>query len=131
MPVIHIQSLPFEQEVELGELTENIAQDFSEIAGFTPSHVTVTWSFYPSGGLANNGQSAQFQPKDTHPLQVEVITPDFYTDKRLGEVLSVIATCISRHTEIRTSNLFISHRPVASGGVFERGEVVRWDISKK
>ncbi len=30
MPVIHIQSLPFEQDVDLGELTEKIASDFSE-----------------------------------------------------------------------------------------------------
>lgn len=131
MPVIQIQSLPFEAETELGEITEKIAQDFSEIAGFTPSHVTVTWSFFPAGGVAYNGQSAQFQSLESHPVQVEVITPDFYTDKRLGEVLSVVATCISKHSGVLTSNLFISHRPVASGGVFERGEVVRWDISKK
>lgn len=126
MPFIHIKSLPFDQSLDAPTVIEGLARDFASATGIALEHVTVTWDYLPSGHYAVAGKTAAYQPRDSHPFLVDLLTPDFNSPEIIEKMLTVVAQSIARHTNMPIHNIFIYHRQARSGSVFDAGEIVRW-----
>ncbi|WP_148717384.1 hypothetical protein [Chitinolyticbacter meiyuanensis] len=126
MPFIHIQALPFESAFDVASAIEAFSVDFAEAAGVGLEHITVTWRWLEPGHYAVGGRSAQRQPRGSHPLLVELVTPDFHPPATVEKMLQVLADSLARRTGLPVDNVFIQHRRAKAGRVFDAGQIVRW-----
>jgi phenylpyruvate tautomerase PptA (4-oxalocrotonate tautomerase family) len=126
MPFIHVKSLPFQPPLKIAAVVEGLTKDFSKGAGIGLQHVTATWEFLSPGHYAVAGKTAARQPQRSHPVLVDLLTPDFNTPAQIEKMLLVIVSSISRRAKIPKRNIFVNHRQAHSGRVFDDGEVVRW-----
>lgn len=128
MPFIHIQSLPVsESTFSLNRILPAVSSDFSKALELDTQHITVTWQFYPPNSYSVAGKVSPSQPKNSHPILVEVFAPDFNSQETVEKMLTTIANSIAEHAAVNVSNVFISFRPARSGQVFSDGDIVRWD----
>lgn len=126
MPFIHIKSLPFEKSFKVTSVLEGLTKDFAKGTSIGLEHVTATWEFLPSGHYAVAGKTVSHQPQDSHPVLVDLLSPDFNGPVKVEKMLKVIAASISKRARIPIENIFINHRQAHSGMVFDAGEIVRW-----
>ncbi len=126
MPFIHVKSLPFEQSLDIAAVLEGLSRDFAEGTSTGIEHVTATWEFLPAGHYAVAGKAASYQPQSSHPVLVDLLSPDFNSPQKIERMLQVAASSIARRTGIPIDNIFINHRAAHSGMVFDAGEIVRW-----
>jgi phenylpyruvate tautomerase PptA (4-oxalocrotonate tautomerase family) len=126
MPFIHIKSLPFKQHIEVEEVVELLNRKFASELDISLEHVTVTWEFFLPGHYAHSGKVLPRQAANSHPLQVELFTPDFFTDETITKMFECIADFLSENTGVKYENIFISHREVRSGRVFNGGKIDKW-----
>jgi phenylpyruvate tautomerase PptA (4-oxalocrotonate tautomerase family) len=126
MPFIHIKSLPLDSAVKVSAVVEGITKDFARGTGIEIEHVTATWSFFSQGHYAVAGKAADQQPENSHPLLVDLLTPDFNDAAQIEKMLLVAAKSISKRTQVAINNIFINHGQAHSGMVFDDGEVVHW-----
>jgi phenylpyruvate tautomerase PptA (4-oxalocrotonate tautomerase family) len=126
VPFIHIKSLPFEHELDISRVIQQITDDFSIAAGIGKEHITVTWCFIPAGQYAVAGQAAQCQSASGHPLIVDLLVPDFNTSETIELFIQETAKSISQHTQLPLDNIFINCSLARSGRVFDSGEMVHW-----
>jgi phenylpyruvate tautomerase PptA (4-oxalocrotonate tautomerase family) len=126
MPFIHIKSLPLDSAVKVSAVVEGITKDFARRTGIEIEHVTATWSFFSQGHCAVAGKAADQQPENSHPLLVDLLTPDFNDAAQIEKMLLVAAKSISKRAQVAINNIFINHRQAHSGMVFDDGEVVHW-----
>lgn len=126
MPFIHIKSLPFEEPLDVGATIQGLADDFADQTGISRIHVTVTWEFFDPGHYTTAGKSAHCQPRESHPILVDFLTPDTHSPDTIADMLNILARSISKHAKFAVENIFINHRLAHSGRVFDDGEVVRW-----
>ncbi len=126
MPFIHVKSLPFDEPRDVRTVLEGLTRDFAEATGIDVEHVTATWEFFPEGNYAIAGVAALYQPQASHPVLVELVTPDFNSPEDVENMLKAVALSISKRAKVQMDNVFISYRGVGSGTVFDKGEVVRW-----
>jgi phenylpyruvate tautomerase PptA (4-oxalocrotonate tautomerase family) len=126
MPFIHIKSLPFEEDLEMSSILTGISHDFSEQVGVEIKHVTVTWEYLEAWHYAAGGRTVASQPKDSHPILVNLLVPDFNPPETIQKMLECIAASIARRVGIPEGNIFINVRQAHSGQVFDAGEIVRW-----
>jgi phenylpyruvate tautomerase PptA (4-oxalocrotonate tautomerase family) len=126
MPFIHVKSLPFDPPLNIIALVEGITKDFAEGADIALEHVTATWELFPIGHYAVAGKTVSHQPKVSHPVLVDVLTPDFNKSSEVEKMLRVVASSISTRANVPIKNIFINHRYAHSGMVFDAGEIVKW-----
>ena len=126
MPFIHIKSLPFADEPDTPALLENLCADFAAATGVGIEHVTATWEWLAPGHYAVGGKAADRQPRASHPLLVDLLTPDFNAGADVERMLVAIADSLAEHAGVARDNIFISQRDARSGRVFDAGETVRW-----
>lgn len=126
MPFIHITSLPFAGRFDAPAAISAISADFCAASGVAPRHVTVTWRYLEGGHHAVGGEPAFEQPRDSHPVLVDLLAPDFNTPEQVETMLCALAKSIASHCDIAPHNVFICYRAAASGCVFDAGDVVRW-----
>ncbi len=126
MPFIHIKSLPFEKSVEIKTVLEGISEDFSHETEIALEHVTATWEFFLPGHYAVAGKSEEQQPGKSHPILVDLLTPDFNDAKTVERMLKCIAKSLAKRAGVLRDNIFINHRHAHSGMVFDNGKIVRW-----
>lgn len=126
MPFIHVKSLPFEQAIEMPALVQGLTEDFAEGTGVGLEHVTATWIFLQPGHYAVAGNTSAGQPATSHPVLVDLLSPDFNSQEQIENMLRIVAASISKRTLIPLNNIFINHRQASSGRVFDAGEIVRW-----
>lgn len=126
MPFIHIKSLPFDPPLNMSPVVEGITKDFANGTGIGLEHVTATWEFISSGNYAVAGEAQHHQPSSTHPVLVDILSPDFNHMQQVEKMLQVAAKSISEHVRIPMGNIFINHRYARSGMVFDAGKVVKW-----
>lgn len=126
MPFIHIKSLPFEENIDMANVVNNIALDFAKSNGVALEHIYTTWEYFCAGHYCKGGELAEFQPKTNFPIIVDLLIPDFNEEKKIAKMLESIADSISRQLEFPKQNVFINHRQAHSGMVFDDGEIVRW-----
>ena len=124
MPFIHIKSLPL--AVDVGAVLEGISRDFAEGTGIALKHVHVTWEFLRPRHYAVAGKTRERQPKSSHPLLVDLLSPDFNAAATVETMLACVASSLAKHARIPRSNIFINHRQARSGMVFDAGTVERW-----
>jgi phenylpyruvate tautomerase PptA (4-oxalocrotonate tautomerase family) len=126
MPIIQIKSLPFKQHLELKEVIEQLSRRFSSEMDISPEYITVTWEYYLPGHYAHSGKAIPRQDPATHPLMVELFTPDVHTEEMIGKMFECIANILSEETEVNFENIFITHHEIHSGQVFDGGNIVKW-----
>lgn len=126
MPFIHVKSLPFERTIEMPALVRGLTKDFAKGTGIGLEHITATWEFLPSGHYAVAGKTRMHQPGNSHPVLVDLLSPDFNSPEQIENMLRVVAASIAKRAQVPLNNIFINHRRAHSGMVFNAGEVVRW-----
>lgn len=126
MPFIHVKSLPFDGEFQAAEVVAGITSDFAASTGVGAEHVTATWQFILPMHYAVAGQVAEHQPQNSHPVLVDLLSPDFNNMETVAKMLKSVAESIAKRTGVPQQNIFINHRQAHSGMVFDAGEVVRW-----
>jgi phenylpyruvate tautomerase PptA (4-oxalocrotonate tautomerase family) len=126
MPFIHVKSLPFGRAFDMASVLEGLTHDFAEGTSIGLEHVTATWEFLPPGHYAVAGKAESRQPDNSHPVLVDVLSPDFNPSEKIEKMLRVIASSISARVKIPIDNIFINHRQARSGMVFDAGEIERW-----
>lgn len=126
MPFIHVKSLPFDRTFNVASVLEGLTKDFAKGASIGLEHVTATWEFLPARHYAVGGKTATHQPENSHPVLVDLLSPDFNPPEKIEKMLEVIASSISKHAKIPINNIFINHRQAHSGMVFDVGEIARW-----
>ncbi len=126
MPVIHIRSLPFNPPLNTPGVLEAVTQQFAKEAGVRLKYVSACWSYLEPGHYVDAGQARGEQAAASHPLLVELLTPDVHQPASIEKQLTCLALALSRHTGISLHNIFIQHREARSGQVFDQGDIVRW-----
>lgn len=126
MPFINITSLPFTKSLDTGAVLEGVSRDFSKATGIELAHVHATWEFLKPGHYAVAGRVRNRQPKSSHPLLVDLLTPDFNDAKAIETMLICVASSLAKRTGVSRSNIFINHRQAHSGMVFDAGSVEHW-----
>ena len=79
-------------------------------------------------GIAQTGtgKTCTQQPGNSHPVLVDLLSPDFNSPEQIENMLRVVAASIAKRAQVSLNNIFINHRRAHSGMVFDAGEVVRW-----
>lgn len=126
MPFIHIRSLPFEEPFDVPVAIKTVSEAFSVRTEIDLQHISVTWEFFATEHYAHAGQTVNYQPRDSHPILVELIAPDSNSESRIKMMLKTIASILEQITGIAVSNIFIHFRAAQSGTVFDHGDVVHW-----
>lgn len=126
MPFIHIKSLPFEQPKPISEILCLVNHDFATRLDIPLEHVHSTWDYFQPGHFAKGELAPKCQPDSFHSLLVELLTPDFNNDETCAMMLEVLAASLAKHVRVPLRKIFINHRQVRSGMVFDDGQIVRW-----
>lgn len=126
LPFIHIKSLPLDPPIDLCHVVERITKDIAQATGIGLEHITATWEFFQEGHYAVAGQAASRQPVASHPVIVDLLSPDFNDAAQIEKMLCAVAASISKRANVEITNIFIHHRQAHSGMVFDAGEVVEW-----
>ena len=126
MPFIKVTSLPFDPPLPMPEIVEGITRDFAADTDISLEHITATWIFLAPGHYAVGGKAQAHQPQTSHPILVDLLSPDFNDAARVEKMLYTVAASISKRARIPANNIFINHRYAHSGMVFDAGKVVRW-----
>jgi hypothetical protein len=126
MPFIHIKSLPLKKHLEINTILEQLSQRFSRECDIPLQEVSASWEYFLPGQYAHAGITCPWQPDKSHPLLVELLTPDNYPEKTLRKMFECIANIISESIGVRYDNIFMYQNSVYSGRVFDGGKVVNW-----
>jgi hypothetical protein len=126
MPFIHVKSLPFDPPLNMNTVVEGITKDFASGTGIELEHVTATWEFLSSGNYAVAGSASHTQPEASHPVLVDLLSPDFNQPEKIETMLRTVSAGISERTKVPLNNIFINHRVAHSGMIFDKGHIVRW-----
>lgn len=126
MPFIHVKSLPFDRAFNVASVLEGLTKDFARGVSIDLEHVTATWEFLPAHHYAVAGITVSHQPENSHPVLVDLLSPDFNAAEKIEKMLEVVASSISKQAKIPIDNIFINHRQAHSGRVFDAGKIVRW-----
>lgn len=126
MPFIHVKSLPLDSGAASDDLVVSVVTDFAAATGIGLEHVTATWEFLRPGHYAAARSAPNHQPEASHPVLVDLLSPDFNPPERIETMLHAVAESISKRAGVPLANIFINHRQAHSGMVFDGGEVVRW-----
>lgn len=127
MPFIHIQSLPVsESHFSLARILPAVSHDFSCALDISQRFVSVTWQFYPPNSYCVGGKVSPSQPKQSHPVLIDVFAPDFNSQQKIEKMLTVVANSVAEHAGIGVDNIFVSFRPARAGQVFSNGVIETW-----
>lgn len=126
MPIIQIKSLPFETEPDVCGMIEATMQDFSRDTGVSLENLSITWEYIPAGHYGVAGQAAWNQPRESHPMLVELITPDLHSADEISTYLEQLGAILAERVGVPVENIFITHRAVKSGTVLDGGSIRRW-----
>ncbi len=129
MPVIRIKSLPLAQDTDIARVLEGISKEFAESVAISVDQIYLSWEYWSPGHYAHQGRAAGLQENESHPIQVEMVTADVFSQSRVELMLGAIAQAISRRTHVPIDNVFVFRHVVSSGNVFEQGRVEYWDVS--
>jgi phenylpyruvate tautomerase PptA (4-oxalocrotonate tautomerase family) len=126
MPFAHVRSLPVPPPFDAAVAVRTISAELAHAAAVAERHVTVTWQTLAPGHYASGGETAAEQPRASHPVLIDVLAPDFYTEERIEAMLSAVAAAVSRAAGVAADNVFVDFRPARSGHVLDGGDAVRW-----
>jgi len=126
MPVIQITSLPLAQDTDIARVLEGFSKEFAESVALNVDSIYISWDFLSPGHYVHQGRAGGLQENDTHPIQVELMTSDLFSTNRVELMMRSIVEAISRRTHVPRENIFVIHRFMTSGRVFDRGRVQYW-----
>ena len=126
MPFIHIKSLPLGPHIPVSSVVEEITKDVAREAGVDLEHITATWEYLQAGHYAVAGKAEARQSETSHPVIVDLLSPDFNGAVQIRKMLHAVAESISKRAKVPITNIFINHRQARSGMVFNAGDVETW-----
>ena len=125
MPIIKVTSLPFENQ-DSSAWPVQVCEHFVRSTEIPLKHVSATWQLLPNGHYAYAGMRAQYQPKDSHPIIVEIMLPDFYALDRVEKIIHAAVEAISFASRMPKQNIFVQVTRARAGAVYDEGRIVRW-----
>lgn len=126
MPIVSVKSLPVEEAFDAPSILSIISSELALATDIEIEHIHASWEYFLPGHYAKAGNNPLAQPQKDHPVVVELFTPDFHSGELIAIMMTSIAESIALNTVIPLANIFIYHRTVCSGGVYDGGEVVTW-----
>lgn len=126
MPFIHITSLPQDEGFETEATVRAVSELFAHGTGIGLEHISVTWRYLEPGHYAHAGQTTDMQQRDSHPILVDILAPDFNDAETVTRMLECTAEAIAECTGVSISNVFVAYRAAHAGRVFDGGEVMDW-----
>lgn len=126
MPFIHIKSLPFAKSFDVAAVLEGVSRDFAQETGIELKHVHATWEFLKPGHYSVAGKARDRHSQSSHPLLVDLLSPDFNDAKTVETMLTCVASSLAKRAKVPRSNIFINHRHAHSGMALDAGRVERW-----
>ena len=126
VPFIHFKSLPTDKPAGVAEVLEGVCGDVSRDTGVSAEHLTATWEEVASGHYAAAGSVADHASGGSHPVLVDIVLPDSTPPEEVEAMLQSVAASLAARARVPKDRVFINARYVASGMVFDQGEIVRW-----
>lgn len=125
MPILRITSLPFENQ-DSGSWAVEVCQHFAASTEIPLQHVSAIWQLLPNKHYAHGGNVAYFQPRDSHPVIVDVLLPDFYALDSVENIIMASVDAVCHVSLLPANNVFVQVNRARSGAVFDEGQIVRW-----
>mgnify|MGYP001233947554 CR=1 FL=1 len=122
MPMIQVRARAGVVEKPIHLLLANVSRVFAERADVALADVCIEWQTLPQGHCVVGGESHA----PPYALLVSLMTPDSYGEARIATLLETLAVALADNAGLLPEQIFISHLPVASGHVWDQGQVVRW-----
>ncbi len=126
MPYIRITSLPFNPPLAIDQVLVRVSEDFSQQMGIALKHISVSWHFFEKNHYVVAGNASEFQSKQSHPIMVTILAPDFTQQPTIEKMLFSVAKSLARLTGVDEKNIFITYQAARSGQVFDNGQLVHW-----
>ncbi len=126
MPFIRITSLPFKPPLEITPVLVGLSEDFSQDTGIALKHISASWHYLEKNHYVVAGNASEYQAKQSHPLIVEILAPDFTQQEAIEKMLLSVAKSLARLTGLDETNIFINYQGARSGQVFDNGDLVSW-----
>lgn len=125
MPLIRIQSLPFEPPSDMPTVLARISQAFTDKTDISLQYISAIWTFLPAGQYVVAGKIAS-QHVSSHPILVDILVPDFHSKARAAIIVQAAAASIAQHAKLPLEEVFVNLRLAHSGYVFDQGALVEW-----
>lgn len=126
MPFIHIRSLPGAVPLDVEKAIQTLSRLVAEQTDLELAHLSVVWQYLEPGFYAVAGKTEHLQPHASHPMLVDFLTPDFYSEEKIANALTAIAQGLETVAGVARENIFIQHQAALSGHVFDQGKIVSW-----
>ena len=110
----------------MGQWLTTLAYEFSQQTGIIAEHISIGWLYFDKGHYLDNTNITDYQTKNSHPLIVELLAPDFNTPENIQAMINVLARIISNTCDININNIFIYAHTATSGQVFDDGHIINW-----
>ena len=126
MPYIRITSLPFNPPLAIDQVLVGVSEDFSQQMAIAIKHISASWHYLEKNHYVVAGNASEYQAKQSHPLIVEILAPDFTQQEAIEKMLLSVAKSLARLTGLDETNIFINYQGARSGQVFDNGDLVSW-----
>ncbi len=124
MPVIQINSLPFDGKPDIASTLIQLNTKVAETIGLEPRYVWSYWTFIQQHNYAVGTETAVVTGREKHSPIVEIRSFEGRSQEQITAMLNVAAEVISQNTGISRDNIFITYQEILSGRVLDGGEVV-------
>lgn len=125
MPILEISSLPPDGHGSQRERSLRVARQFALCADVQLDNVSVIWHLLDPGSYVVAGQVVTAHSPSA-PVQAVLIAPDFHKPGRRQKWLYAAAQTLSDCMDLPRSAIFCHYRPLASGEVYDGGNIVTW-----
>jgi hypothetical protein len=103
-----------------------VCEHFARSTEIPIKHVSAAWQLLPCGHYAYAGQSAQYQPLNSHPVLVEIMLPDLYALDRVERIIYATVDAVYSVSGMPKTNIFVQVNRARSGAVFDEGRIIHW-----
>ncbi|MBN8585479.1 MAG: tautomerase family protein [Ignavibacteria bacterium] len=125
MPVICIKTLPLSRPLKINEILKRLNLQISDAAGIEPGHIWSYWQFIERHQYAVGDTTAAAMQAKTHSPIIEITGFEGKSNEQIETIMKTVAGTLAAELEIEESNIFITYNEMASGMVFDGGQVVK------
>jgi hypothetical protein len=127
MLVVRIAALPQQPAVDVEAVLAAVTRELATLLGEEPAGSWATWDTIEPGRYSEGGVAPSFQPADTHPPLVTVVSFEGRPAALVGRMLTCVAETLGRELGLEPGNVFVTYEEARSGRLFTGGQVVSLD----
>ncbi|MGH3103991.1 MAG: tautomerase family protein [Gaiellaceae bacterium] len=102
-----------------------VSRALADLLGEPPHGTWATWEAIRPGSYAEGAETPDRQPASTHPPLVSVLAFEGRPAELVERMLVCVADTLVRELGLEPGNVFVTYDEVASGRVYDGGQVVR------